>query len=215
MRIVIADDSALLREGVARILADAGHDVVGICGDGEALMLLVAELAPDVAVVDVRMPPSHTTEGLQAAAAIRARHPGTGVLLLSQHVETAHLADLLAAGGRGLGYLLKDRITELADFLEAVQRVAEGRSVVDPDVVARLMAKGRRDDRLATITDRERGVLSLMAEGKSNASIAATLVLSERTVEAHIRSILTRLGIDAGADTHRRVLAVLEYLRAV
>jgi len=213
MRAVIADDSALLREGIAKILRGAGWDVVGLCGDAAALHTLIVEQQPDVAVIDVRMPPSHTAEGLQAAARIRREHPHTSVMLLSQHIETAYLADLLATSSRGLGYLLKDRVSDVDDFLDALQRVTEGGTAIDPEIITRLMTKHRSADRLAALSDRERDVLARVAEGHSNAAIAQRLVLSERTVEAHIRNILTRLDINGGADVHRRVLAVIAYLR--
>lgn len=215
MRAVIADDSALLREGIAKILRGGGWEVVGLCGDAPTLEALVKEHAPDVAVVDVRMPPTHTTEGLEATYRIRREHPQTCVMVLSQHIETAYLADLVATSSRGLGYLLKDRVTDGADFLEALRRVAEGGTAIDPDVVSRLIAKRRSADRLSTLSDRERDVLGLVAEGRSNAAIAQRLILSERTVEAHIRNILTRLDIEGTVDDHRRVLAVIAYLRGV
>lgn len=213
MRAVIADDSALLREGIAKILDSAGWEVAGLGGDAVELELLVAEHEPDVAIVDVRMPPTHTTEGLEAAARIREKHPQINVMVLSQHIETAYLAELLATNSRGLGYLLKDRITDVAEFLDALRRVAEGGTAIDAEVVSRLMARRRVTDRLATLSDRERVVLALMAEGRSNAAIAQRLVLSERTVETHVRNILTGLDIDATVDDHRRVLAVIAYLR--
>lgn len=213
MRVVVADDSALLRDGVTGLLAKAGHEIAGSCGDTTALLALVADKQPDVAVVDVRMPPTHTTEGLQAAHRIRHEHPKTAVLLLSQHIETAYLADLLADGGHHVGYLLKDRIADVGDFLAAVDRVADGGTVIDHEVIARLLAKRRAADRLELLSQRERDVLALMAEGQSNAAIAQQLVVSERTVETHIRSVLQKLDIDTSTDVHRRVLAVIRYLR--
>ena len=214
MRVVIADDSVLLREGIARLLEDAGLDVVGEAGDGAELMRRVAAHAPDVAVVDVRMPPTHTDEGLRAARAIRERHPDVGVLVLSQYVEEAYAVELLEESAAGRGYLLKDRVTDVAGFVDAVRRVGQGGSALDPEVVARLIGRRRRDDPVDTLTPREREVLGLMAEGRSNQGIADLLVVTERAVEKHVTNIFAKLGITATTADHRRVLAVLAFLRA-
>lgn len=211
MRVVIAEDQILLRDGLARLFADAGDDVVAKVGDADALLTAVADHEPDLAVVDVRMPPTHTDEGTRAAREIRQRHPGVSVLVLSQHVEASHIVDLVSKGG--FGYLLKDRVLGVADFLEAARRVASGGSALDPAVVSQLVASSS-DDPLADLTPREREVLELMAEGLTNAAIAKRLWLTERTVETHVRHVLTNLGLSAGEDGHRRVLAVLAYLRA-
>ncbi len=211
MRVVIGEDSALFREGLVLLLRDAGHDVVAAVGDAVALAEAVERELPDVAVVDIRMPPLMEDDGARAAAAIRRDHPGVGVMLLSQHVETRHSLDLVAAGG--FGYLLKDRVLDVNDFLDALRRVADGGSALDPEVVAALVGS-RRDDPLASLTPREREVLGLMAEGRTNAGIARRLWLTERTIETHVRSILGKLGLPAGDEDHRRVLAVLAHLRA-
>jgi DNA-binding NarL/FixJ family response regulator len=213
MRLVIAEDSVLLREGLAGLLEDAGHDVVARVGDGEALVAVVAEHAPDLAIADVRMPPGYSDEGMRAAAEIRSRFPGTAVLMLSQHVETRHALELVRAGG-GFGYLLKDRVLDVDDFLDTARRVASGGSALDPEVVATLLPAPRAADPLAELTPREREVLGLMAEGRTNAGIAARLWLTEKTIETHVRSILGKLGLPASTQDHRRVLAVLAYLRA-
>ena len=213
MRIVIAEDTVLLREGIAGLLEDAGHEVVGRAGDADTLLALVGEHAPDLAVVDVRMPPEYDDEGTQAAATIRRDHQQTAVLVLSQHIETRHVVELVAAGG-GFGYLLKDRVLDVDDFLDAARRVAEGGSALDPQVVSRLLSTQGAADPLAELSAREREVLSLMAEGRTNAGIAKRLWLTEKTVETHIRSILMKLGLSVSADDHRRVMAVLAYLRA-
>jgi DNA-binding NarL/FixJ family response regulator len=213
MRIVIAEDTVLLREGLAGLLEDAGHEVVGRVGDAAALLSVVGEHEPDLAVVDVRMPPNYDDEGTQAAVAIRRSYPGTAVLMLSQHIETRHVVELVAEGG-GFGYLLKDRVLDVDEFLDAVRRVSEGGSALDPQVVATLVAAPRRVDALGELSPREREVLSLMAEGRTNAGIARRLWLTDKTVEAHIRTILMKLGLPVSNDNHRRVLAVLTYLRA-
>jgi DNA-binding NarL/FixJ family response regulator len=207
---VIAEDQALLREGLRRLFEDAGHDVVGAVEDGDRLRSAVNEHEPDLAVVDVRMPPSFTDEGIRAARWIRDEHPDVGVLVLSQHVESAGAVGLVSGGG--FGYLLKDRVLDVAEFLEAAERVARGGSALDPQVVASLV--GGERDALGALSDREREVLSLMAEGLTNNAIARRLVLTERTVEGHVRSVLTKLNLPAGEDAHRRVLAVIAYLDA-
>jgi DNA-binding NarL/FixJ family response regulator len=212
VRIVIAEDTVLLREGLAGLLEDAGHEVVARAGDAEALMAVVAEYEPDLAVVDVRMPPDYEDEGMRAAADIRRDHPDTAVLVLSQHVETRYALELVGAGG--FGYLLKHRVLDVDDFLDAARRVSEGGSALDPEVVATLLSPQPRDDTLGELTPREREVLALMAEGRTNAAIAKRLWLTERTVETHVRSILGKLGLPVSGDDHRRVLAVLTYLRA-
>jgi DNA-binding NarL/FixJ family response regulator len=214
LRVVVADDSLLLREGVARVLEAAGFDVVAEAADGEELMRAVREHRPDVAVVDIRMPPTHTDEGVQAARAIRAELPGTGVLVLSQHVEEGYALKLLSDSTEGVGYLLKDRVSDVAEFTAAVRRVAEGGSALDPTVVSQLVGRRRRDDPLADLTPREREVLSLMAEGRSNQGIAEALVVTERAVEKHVTSIFGKLRLPAAVEDHRRVLAVLTFLRS-
>jgi DNA-binding NarL/FixJ family response regulator len=213
VRVVIAEDTALLREGLAGLLGDSGHEVVAKVGDATALLAAVEEHEPDLAVIDVRMPPDYSDEGLVAAVQIRERHPTTGVLVLSQHIETRHSVELLG-NGNGFGYLLKDRVLDVEDFLEAAERVARGGSALDPAVVAALVTPASRDDPLRELTPREREVLGLMAEGRSNASIARRLWLTEKTVETHVRSILMKLGVAANEDDNRRVLAVLAFLRA-
>ena len=212
VRVVIAEDTVLLREGLAGLLEDAGHEVVGRAGDAEALLALVGEHAPDLAVVDVRMPPGYDDEGTRAAAEIRRSHPGTAVLVLSQHIETRHIVELVTEGG-GFGYLLKDRVLDVDDFLDAARRVSEGGSALDPQVVATLIAAPERRSALDELTPREREVLSLMAEGRTNGGIARRLWLTEKTIETHVRTILMKLGLQASEDDHRRVLAVLTYLR--
>jgi DNA-binding NarL/FixJ family response regulator len=212
VRIVIAEDTVLLREGLAGLLEDAGHEVVGRAGDAETLLALVSEHEPELAVVDVRMPPNYDDEGTRAAAEIRRTQPGTAVLVLSQHIETRHVVELVSAGG-GFGYLLKDRVLEVDDFLDAARRVAGGGSALDPQVVATLIGAPPAGSALDELTPREREVLSLMAEGRTNSGIAKRLWLTEKTVEAHVRSILMKLGLQTSTDDHRRVLAVLTYLR--
>lgn len=213
MRVVIAEDSVLLREGLAGLLADAGHEVVGRAGDADSLLALVGEHAPDLAVIDVRMPPDYDDEGTRAAAEIRRSHPATAVLVLSQHIETRGVVELVASGG-GFGYLLKDRVLDVDDFLDAARRVADGGSALDPEVVSTLLRPARRDDALEELSPREREVLGLMAEGRTNAGIARRLWLTDKTVETHVRAILMKLALTVNDDNHRRVLAVLTYLRA-
>jgi DNA-binding NarL/FixJ family response regulator len=214
MRIVIADDAVILREGLARILTEAGFEVVGLAGDGRALLALVEERRPDVAIVDIRMHPTHTNEGVVAAGEIRARFPEVGILVLSQHVRASYAIELFGERGERLGYLLKDRVGDLAELAAAIRRIAEGGSVLDPLVVAELVGRRRDDGVLAELTDREREVLALMAEGRSNQAIGQALVITQHTVEKHVRSILATLGLPPSADDHRRVLAVLAFLRA-
>jgi DNA-binding NarL/FixJ family response regulator len=213
VRVVIAEDAVLLREGLAGLLEDAGHEVVGRAGDARLLLALVGEHAPDLAIVDVRMPPGYDDEGTRAAAEIRRSHPATAVLVLSQHVETRHIVELVAEGG-GFGYLLKDRVLDVDDFLEAVRRVASGGSALDPQVVSALIGAPRLSSALDALTPREREVLALMAEGRTNAGIAGRLWLTEKTVETHVRTILMKLDLVVSTEGHRRVLAVLTYLRA-
>jgi DNA-binding NarL/FixJ family response regulator len=216
VRVVVAEDHALLRAGLVRLLASAGFDVVGEAGDAAELIELARNTKPDVAVVDIRMPPTHTLEGLQAAQAIRAEHgPTIGIILLSQYVETRYAVDLLAGGTAGLGYLLKDRVLDPAELVAAVERVADGGSAIDPVVVEHLLRRRQADNLLAALTSREREVLGGMAEGRSNQSIANSLFVSEKTVEACTGRIFAKLGLEPGPDDHRRVRAVLTYLRAV
>lgn len=213
MRIVLADDSALFREALAAAFAAAGHAVVGQAADADELQALVEQHSPDVAIVDVRMPPTRTTEGLDAAVLIREAAPSVGLLILSHDVQTQHVVRLLRDSPEGVGYLLKDRVTNLAEFLDAVERVAAGGSVIDPEVVSTLLGRARPRGALDELTGRERDVLELMAEGRSNQAIANGLRLSERTVEANVRVILSKLGLEPDVADHRRVLAVLAYLR--
>jgi DNA-binding NarL/FixJ family response regulator len=215
LRVVIADDSVLLREGLVRLLEESGFEVAGQAGDAEDLLRKVGAHKPDVAVVDVRMPPTHTDEGLRAAHRIRAEHPSTGVLVLSQYVDEAYALDLLSHSTESTGYLLKDRVSDIDTFTDAVRRVASGGSALDPEVVALLLGRRRREDPLDTLTPREREVLGLMAEGRSNAAIAEALVVTERAVEKHVTSIFNKLDLTPAAEDHRRVLAVLAYLRSV
>ncbi len=213
MRVVIADDSILLREGVVRLLEEAGFEVVGQAGDAEDLIRKVAAHKPDVAVVDVRMPPTNTDDGLRAAQKIREEHPETGVLVLSQYVEEAYAMELLSESAEGVGYLLKDRVADLDRFTDSVRRVGQGGSALDPEVVAALLGRRRQEDPLAELTPREREVLGLMAEGRSNHAIAEQLVVTERAVEKHVTSIFGKLRLQPAAEDHRRVLAVLTYMR--
>ena len=214
MRVVVADDSVLLREGIVRILGDSGFDVVGQAGDAEDLVRKVAAHKPDVAIVDVRMPPTNTDDGLRAAQKIRAEHPGTGVLVLSQYIEEGYALELLSENAEGVGYLLKDRVADVERFTESVRRVGEGGSALDPEVVAQLLGRRRREDPLEELSPREREVLELMAEGRSNHAIAEAMVVTERAVEKHVTSIFGKLKLPPTAEDHRRVLAVLRYLRA-
>jgi len=214
MRVVIADDAMLIREGAARLLEDAGVEVVGTAGDAQDLLRLVATEQPDVAIVDIRMPPTHTDEGLVAAEQIRSRHPGVGVLVLSQYLESRYATRLLEQHPQGRGYLLKERVSDIGALKDAIARIAEGECVLDPTIVARLIKRPRHRRPIDELTDREREVLALIAEGRSNQSISHILVLSPKTVEAHVGRILAKLGLDDTPDYHRRVLAVLAYLRS-
>jgi DNA-binding NarL/FixJ family response regulator len=213
MRIVIAEDTVLLREGLAGLLEDAGHEVLARVGDADSLRAVVAEHDPDLAIVDVRMPPTYEDEGMRAAVEIRQAHPATSVLVLSQHVENRHAVELVGSGG-GFGYLLKDRVLDVDEFLEAAERVARGGSALDPEMVKHLLAPPDGNGELEALTPREREVLGLVAEGKTNAGIARQLWVTEKTVETHVSSILGKLGVSQAEDGHRRVLAVLVYLRA-
>lgn len=214
MRIVLADDSVLLREGIARLLEDAGFEVVAQSGTAEDLLRHVGMHKPDVAIVDIRMPPTHTDEGLRAAKTIRERHPSVGVLVLSAYVEPGYALELLGESAEGVGYLLKDRVSDLGEFAGAVRRVGEGGSALDPSVVSQLVGRRRRADPLEGVTPREREVLGLMAEGRSNQAIAKQLVITLRAVEKHVTSIFAKLRLPATAEDHRRVLAVLRFLQA-
>jgi DNA-binding NarL/FixJ family response regulator len=213
VRVVIADDSRLLREGIASLVSGEGIEVVAQASSAEELLAAVDAHAPDVAIVDIRMPPTHTLEGLEAAVAMRSRWPALGVLVLSHYVETQHLMRLIAEGGRGVGYLLKERVSDLDDFRAAVRNVGNGGSVIDPEVITRLVGRSRARDVLSDLTDRERVVLAMMAEGRSNLAISERLGLSPKTVEAHVHSIFGKLELEPAPDDHRRVLAVLTYLR--
>jgi DNA-binding NarL/FixJ family response regulator len=211
-RVTVAEDSVLLREGLSRLLTEAGFEVVDAVGDGEALLRSVGAQQPDVVVADVRMPPTHSDEGLRAALVIRSRWPGVAVLVLSQYVEERYATELLAGDTRGVGYLLKDRVADVESFVEALHRVQAGGTALDPEVVSQIFARSRRAAPLAALTRRERDVLALMAEGRSNAGIAAELVVSEGAVEKHISGIFGKLALPAAPTDHRRVLAVLKYL---
>jgi DNA-binding NarL/FixJ family response regulator len=214
LRVVIADDSVLLREGIVRLLEESGFEVVGQAGDGEDLLRKVNAHKPDVAVVDVRMPPTHTDEGLRAAHRIRAEHPDTAVLVLSQYIEEAYALELLSDSSESVGYLLKDRVADVESFTDAVRRVAAGGSALDPEVVGLLLGRRRREDPLAVLSPREREVLGLMAEGRSNSAMAEALEVSERAVEKHVTAIFSKLDLPRVVADHRRVLAVLAFLRA-
>jgi DNA-binding NarL/FixJ family response regulator len=214
MRVVIAEDSVLLREGIARLLEDAGHEVVGQCGDAVDLIRKVTAHKPDIAIVDVRMPPTNTDDGLRAALELRERMPQTSVLVLSQYVEEGYAHELIGGGAAGVGYLLKDRVADVERFVDAVGRVGDGGSALDPEVVAQLLGRRRRDDPLEALTPREREVLGLMAEGRSNSAIAGELFVTERAVEKHVTSIFGKLDLPPAQQDHRRVLAVLRYLGA-
>jgi len=213
VRVVIAEDAALLREGLIRLLEDRGHTVCAAVADGEALLAAVAEHQPDVVVADIRMPPTHTDEGIRAALAIRGRWPDIAILVLSQYVEERYAADLLSANTSSVGYLLKDRVADVTQFLEALRRVAAGGTALDPEVVAQLLLR-RGADPMEALTQRERDVLALMAEGRSNAEIGAALVITDSAVSKHINSIFAKLGLHPSDSGHRRVLAVLRYLGA-
>jgi DNA-binding NarL/FixJ family response regulator len=212
VRVIVADDSVLLREGLARLLDESGFDVVGQAGDAEELVRKAKAHKPDIAIVDIRMPPTHTDEGLRAAIAIREAMPDTGVLVLSEYLEEEYALELLADDAAGVGYLLKSRVSDLDRFAEAVRRVAEGGSALDPEVVSQMVGRRRVKDPLEELTPREREVLRLMAEGRSNHAIAETLVISERAVEKHVTSIFSKLNLPQTAEDHRRVLAVLTFL---
>jgi DNA-binding NarL/FixJ family response regulator len=214
VRVVVADDNLLIREGLAALLRETGIDVVGKSATGDDLLLKVRSYHPDVAIVDVRMPPTHTDEGLRAAREIRSRHPQTGVLILSQYLEVPLAMRLLADGAEGLGYLLKERVTDLEDFTSALRRVGAGGSALDPLVVSQLLSRGREGDPLGALTPREREVLELIAEGRSNKGIAERLVITLRAVQKHVTSIFSKLELPATDDDHRRILAVLTYLRS-
>jgi len=211
-RVVLAEDDVLLREGLASLLDRSGYEVAGQAGDGAQLLALARQAAPDLIVADIRMPPTHTTEGLEAARVIRRERPGTAIMVLSAYAEVQHAMDLLASGG-GVGYLLKSRVADVEEFLDALQRITKGGSVVDPALVRELVSARRRQDPLAALSAREREVLALMAEGRSNAGIARRLWVAEGTIEKHISSILTKLNLHEADDDHRRVLAVITYLK--
>jgi DNA-binding NarL/FixJ family response regulator len=212
VRVVIAEDSVLLRQGLVHLLTDAGMEVVAAVDDADRLLRVVDEHLPDICVVDIRMPPTHTDEGVRAALVIRAQHPEVSVLMLSQYVEERYATDLIASNTSGFGYLLKDRVADVTEFVEAVRRVADGGTALDPEVVSQLLVRSRRADPLAGLTPRETDVIRLMAEGRSNAGIAAELVVSEGAVEKHVSSIFAKLGLPPAEQDHRRVLAVLRWL---
>ncbi|CAL9333346.1 Oxygen regulatory protein NreC [Streptomyces sp. enrichment culture] len=214
MRVVIAEDSVLLREGVARLLEDEGHEVVGRAGDAVELITEVEKHTPDVAVVDVRMPPTHTDEGLKAALLMRQRWPSMGVLVLSQYVEERYATELLTHDAGGIGYLLKDRVARVEEFMDALERVSQGGTALDPVVIRQLFARSKRTDPLSTLTERESRVLSLMAEGHTNESIARQVYVSSSAVEKHVNSIFRKLGLDMAEGSHRRILAVVHYLKS-
>jgi DNA-binding NarL/FixJ family response regulator len=212
VRVVIAEDQVLLREGLGRLFEDGGHQVVASLGDAQGLVAAISEHEPDLVVLDIRMPPTFTDEGARAAKEIKETHPGLGVLVLSQHIETSHAVALVTLGG--FGYLLKDRVLAIDDFLQAVNRVASGGTAIDPDVISQLLGRRRAHDPLDKLTAREREILALMAEGRSNHGICQKLYLSPKTVESHVHNIFSKLGVAAAPDDHRRVLAVLTYLRS-
>jgi DNA-binding NarL/FixJ family response regulator len=214
VRVVIAEDSVLLREGVARLLEDEGHEVVGRAGDAVELITEVEKHTPDVAVVDVRMPPTHTDEGLKAALLMRQRWPSMGVLVLSQYVEERYATELLTHDAGGIGYLLKDRVARVEEFMDALERVSQGGTALDPVVIRQLFARSKRTDPLSTLTERESRVLSLMAEGHTNESIARQVYVSSSAVEKHVNSIFRKLGLDMAEGSHRRILAVVHYLKS-
>jgi DNA-binding NarL/FixJ family response regulator len=214
LRIVIAEDAAIMREGLTQTLVRRGHDVVAAVGDGTALLTAVAEHLPDVAIIDVRMPPTHTDEGLRAAREIRTRHASVGVLVFSQYIEAQSAAELFAGHPAGVGYLLKDRVADVSDFIDAIGRVAQGGTVLDPEVVSRLLGASRKADALATLTAREREVLALIAEGRSNTAIAETLFITGGVVEKHIASIFAKLGLVPSDNDNRRVIAAIKYLES-
>ncbi|HZA90014.1 MAG TPA: response regulator transcription factor [Solirubrobacterales bacterium] len=214
MRVVVAEDSVLLREGIVRLLSESGLEVVGQAGDAEDLLRKAGAHRPDVVIADIRMPPDNTDDGLRAAIEIRERHPGTGVLVLSAYVEEAYALELVGDDASGIGYLLKDRVADVEGFVDAVRRVAAGGSALDPEVVSSLLGRTRRADPLDELTGREREVLELMAEGRSNRAIAEGLVITERAVEKHVTSIFGKLGLEPTVEDHRRVLAVLTFLRS-
>jgi DNA-binding NarL/FixJ family response regulator len=214
LRVVIGEDQALLRQGIVRLLGDAGFEVVAEAGDAPDLLRKVAAHRPDVAIVDVQMPPGNTDDGLRAAIEIRARHPGVGVLVLSQFIEQRYAVDLIGDSAEGVGYLLKDRVADFSGFADAVRRVGSGGSALDPSVVAEMLGRRRRDDPLNDLTPRERDVLELMAQGRSNRGIADALVVTPHAVEKHVTNIFAKLGVGEAAEDHRRVLAVLRFMRA-
>jgi len=214
LRVVIAEDAAIMRDGLTQTLTRRGHDVVAAVADGESLRQAVAACQPDVAIIDVRMPPTHTDEGLRAAQSIRREHPGVGVLVFSQYIETQSAADLLAGAPEGVGYLLKDRVADVSDFIDALTRVAAGGTVLDPEVVRHLLRASRRGDTLASLTPREREVLSQVAQGRSNIAIASALTISPRVVEKHVASIFAKLGLPESTNDNRRVLATIRYLES-
>lgn len=213
MKVVIAEDTAILRDGLRHLLVERGHEVVAAVGDAQALLVAVADTPPDVAVVDIRMPPTYTDEGLRAAVTLRQDHPDIGVLVFSQWVETRHAQELLAGRAAGVGYLLKDRVADVDEFVDALERVGRGGTALDPEVVTQLFGAGRRRDALDTLSPREREVLGLMAEGRTNAAIATSMVVTERAVEKHVRNIFTKLDLPPSDADHRRVLAVLQFLK--
>jgi len=215
MRVVVAEDVMLTREGITRLLTDSGIEVVGEAGDAAALLSAVRTTAPDAAIIDIRMPPTHTDEGLVAAQQIRTEQPGVSVLILSQYIEPHYAMRLLEEHPERVGYLLKERVFDIANLIDALRRLADGETVVDPTIVARLFARKRRTDPLNELTEREREVLTLIAEGLSNQAIAARIFVTERTVEAHVKQIFQKLGLNTDPDSHRRVLAVLTYLRSL